>query len=91
MSILDLLVYHQLNVYQTWHWYIFVLDLDPKDPILCSRKQINIRTKVGAPTKKNEKNVVLCFCNKASHIFPIGAIECAIKIYFKNKWLSHIK
>ena len=38
MSILDLLVIHQLNVYQTWHWYIFVLDLDPKDPILCSRK-----------------------------------------------------
>lgn len=38
MLILDLLVYHQLNVYQTWHWYIFVLDLDPKGPILCSRK-----------------------------------------------------
>ena len=55
MSILDLLVYHQLNVYQTWHWYIFVLDLDPKDPILCSRKQINIRTKSRSTYQKKKK------------------------------------
>jgi hypothetical protein len=38
MQILDLLVLHQLNLYQTWHWYSFVLQLDPKDPILCLKK-----------------------------------------------------
>jgi hypothetical protein len=38
MQILDLLAIHQSNLYQTGHWYIFVLDLDPKDPVLCSRK-----------------------------------------------------
>jgi hypothetical protein len=92
MSILDLSVIHQLNVYQTWHWYIFVLDLDPKDPILCSRKTDKYKDKKQEHLpKKYEKSIVLCFCNKASHIFPIGAIECAIKIYFKSKWLSYIK
>jgi len=69
MSILDLLVYHQLNVYQTWHWYIFVLDLDPKDPILCSRKQINIRTKVGAPTKKKRKEHCSLFLQQSLTYF----------------------
>lgn len=35
-----LLVIHLLNVSQIWHWYISELSLVPKDPILCSAKQI---------------------------------------------------
>jgi hypothetical protein len=46
MPIPDPLAIHQLNAHQTWQWYIFVLNLDPKDPIPCLMKKYYIMNKM---------------------------------------------
>ena len=97
MSILDLLVIHQLNVYQTWHWYIFVLDLDPKDPILCSRKTDKYKDKSRSTyQKKKKRTLFFVFATKPHIFFPLeqsGVLSKYISkingYHISNKWATN--